>query len=292
MEHLNHEVIIGTYTSSVLCQHKKSIPNGDLCYHMHSEFEVFFFLRGDVNYIVEQRIYPLEPGDILIFNSTELHYPTFRTDAEFERIVLHFNPALAQQLSTSRTQLLRRFLSRPHGEDNLIRLPPHEIARFQELAMQIQKESHSDAEGDDVLAIVHLAELLVLLDRGQKTDLQPDRLSPYVHQALCYISRTLPQPISLSDIASALSVDRFYLDKLFKKEMGTTIYNYVLLKRLNQARVLLAQGLSVGEACAGAGFNDYSNFIRTFKKYIGITPARFARSTQCSSSNSPGKADR
>ena len=75
-------------------------------------------------------------------------------------------------------------------------------------------------------------------------------------------------------------MDRFYLEKTFKKETGTTVYHYVLLKRLNLARVLLAQGCRVDEACAGAGFNDYSNFIRTFKKHTGMTPAAFARANQ------------
>ena len=65
-----------------------------------------------------------------------------------------------------------------------------------------------------------------------------------------------------------------------KKETGTTVYHYVLLKRLNLARVLLAQGCRVDETCAGAGFNDYSNFIRTFKKHTGMTPAAFARASQ------------
>ncbi len=284
MNQINHKAVLDPDTARIHCQHKICVPNNNQfrC-RMHNEFEIFLFLRGDVNYIVEQNIYPLEPGDILIFNSTELHYPTFRSDAEYERIVLHFNPALAHQLSTSRTQLLHRFLSRPQGEGNLIRLPPHEALRCQELALRIQQENQHNDEGDDILAVLHLAELLVLLNRGANTDDQLGRLSAYVHQTLSYISATLPRPMSLSDVASALSVDRFYLDKLFRKEMGTTIYNYVLLRRLNLARLLLAQGYSVGDACTGAGFNDYSNFIRTFKKYTGITPARFARSTlRCS----------
>ncbi len=288
MEALIREKTVNSFTRSVLCEHKTSLPRGQFKYHIHSEFEIFSFLRGDVNYIVEQSVYQLEPGDILVFNSTELHYPTFRTDAEFERIVIHFNPVLAQQLSTPRTNLLYRFLSRPQGEKNLIRLPDHEQERFQELAAQLQQESQSNREGDDVLAVVHLAELLVLLDRGQQTAMEMGRLSSYVHDALTYINDMLPQPVSLVDVASALSVDRFYLDKIFKKEMGTSIYIYVLLKRLNLARVLLAQGVSVGEACAGAGFNDYSNFIRTFKKYTGTTPAAFARSAQFESGKTSG----
>ena len=66
---------------------------------------------------------------------------------------------------------------------------------------------------------------------------------------------------------------------------------WLLLKRLNLARVLLAQGCRVDETCAGAGFNDYSNFIRTFKKHTGMTPAalgkRFRLDCFCRSGNLP-----
>lgn len=275
-----------SFTATVLCEHKISTPPGNFRYHMHNEFEVFFFLRGDVNYIVEQQVYGLEPGDILLFNNTEFHYPTFRTNAEFERIVLHFDPTMAQQFSTLRTPLLRRFLSRPQGEQNLVRLAFCERKRFHALALLIEQESQSTQEGDDVLAAAHLSELLVLLARAPQTQPPAGRLSPYVSQALAYINTTLPQAISLAEIACALSVDRFHLDKTFKKETGTTVCHYVLLKRLNLARVLLAQGWRVNEACAGAGFNDYSNFIRTFKKHTGMTPAAFARANQSSCGDS------
>ena len=228
-----------SFTATVLCEHKTSTPPGDFRYHMHNEFEIFFFVQGDVSYIVEQQVYTLLPGDILLFNNTEFHYPTFRSNAEFERIVLHFDPTVAQQFSTPRTPLLHRFLSRPQGEQNLVRLA-----------------------------------------RAPQAQPQAGRLSPYVRQALSYINAALPQPISLAEVGRALSVDRFYLEKTFKKETGTTVYHYVLLKRLNLARVLLAQGCRVDETCAGAGFNDYSNFIRTFKKHTGMTPAAFARASQ------------
>ena len=269
-----------SFTATVLCEHKTSTPPGDFRYHMHNEFEIFFFVQGDVSYIVEQQVYTLLPGDILLFNNTEFHYPTFRSNAEFERIVLHFDPTVAQQFSTPRTPLLHRFLSRPQGEQNLVRLAPCERERFRALALSIDQESQSGRTGDDVLAAAHLSELLVLLARAPQAQPQAGRLSPYVRQALSYINAALPQPISLAEVGRALSVDRFYLEKTFKKETGTTVYHYVLLKRLNLARVLLAQGCRVDETCAGAGFNDYSNFIRTFKKHTGMTPAAFARASQ------------
>lgn len=268
-----------TFTSTVLCEHKRCLPSEDFQYHIHPEFEIFMFLHGDVSYIVEENIYALSPGDILIFNSTELHYPTFRSDAEFERIVLHFDPGFAQQFS-SRTPILRRFVAHAPGDGNLIRLPDETRKTVFSLAECISHECTCPRDGDDILAAAHLAELLVLLDRAPHNPAQSGGVSPYIRSALQYLSDHVQQPFSLLQMAQALSVDRFHLEKNFKKEVGITPYRYLLIKRLNLARTLLSQGCSVDEACAGAGFNDYSNFIRTFKKHTGTTPAAYARAAR------------
>lgn len=276
------------FTATVVCEHKISTPPGNFQYHMHNEFEVCFFLGGDVNFIVERSVYALKPGDILLFNNTEFHHPTFRSRAEYVRMVLHFNPAFAQQFSTGRSRLLQRFLSRPQGEGNLLRLTPEEREPLFCLARKIEEESRSGRVGDDVLATAHLMELLVLLERSPRQGQQQSgALSPHVQRALDYITQRLPQPVSLAETARALCVDRFYLSKAFKRETGTTLYHYVLLKRLNLARVRLAQGSSVTEACVEAGFNDYSNFIRTFKKYTGTTPLGFSRGANLQEGTSP-----
>ena len=52
---------------------------------------------------------------------------------------------------------------------------------------------------------------------------------------------------------------------------------YILVRRVALAKSLLAQGYTVAETCHLSGFNDYSNFIRTFKKVTGATPGKFRR---------------
>ena len=277
MEPINFPGSICASKPPLICEHTVSSPEDYSRYRIHSEFEIFLFLQGDVEYVVEQSVYPLVPGDILLLNSSELHYPVFLSDMPFERISIHFCAARIQQLSTPQTPLLHRFLLHPPGKGNLIRLNAADLSRFRTLALQISRECRSSHWGDDILAVTHLAEVLILMENGKNAEGTTEQLSENVEKALSYIDRTLPRPISLSDVAAELNLDRFCLNKLFKREMGTTVYNYILLKRLNWSRTLLLQGASVGDACTGSGFNDYTNFIRTFKKYTGVTPSAYAR---------------
>ena len=68
-----------------------------------------------------------------------------------------------------------------------------------------------------------------------------------------------------------------YLNPVFKKETGSTIFQYIQAKRLCLAQLALSRGASVTEACEEAGFNDYSNFIRTFRKILGCTPGEYQK---------------
>ena len=56
-----------------------------------------------------------------------------------------------------------------------------------------------------------------------------------------------------------------------------TINKYVTAKRIAHSKEYLAQGYSVTETCEKCGFNDYSNFLKSFTKAVGITPGNYAQ---------------
>lgn len=94
---------------------------------------------------------------------------------------------------------------------------------------------------------------------------------------LQYIQDHLLEPITLDELAAHLFLNKYYMCHMFKKETGTTIFNYLLLCRLAKAKSLLMQGKNVTETCFGAGFKDYTNFITSFKKFTGYTPKKFQK---------------
>ena len=60
----------------------------DVEFHQHSFYEIFFFLSGNVNYIIEGRSYKLRPGDILLTSSSDIHRPDISPGKPYERIVI------------------------------------------------------------------------------------------------------------------------------------------------------------------------------------------------------------
>lgn len=84
--------------------------------------------------------------------------------------------------------------------------------------------------------------------------------------------------LSLEEAAKAVFVSPYYLSHLFRDEMKTTFTNYLSHVRIENAKTLLKEGLSSEEAAFRIGFKNASYFVKIFKKYVGITPAKYRQS--------------
>ena len=97
-----------------------------------------------------------------------------------------------------------------------------------------------------------------------------------VEHARDYIRTHFRENISLDDVSSAVSLNKSYLTRIFKKETGTTPWDYLVSLRLRHAMHLLTETRdSVEEIGAACGFNSTSHFIRSFKGETHLTPKQF-----------------
>ncbi len=96
-------------------------------------------------------------------------------------------------------------------------------------------------------------------------------------RAANYIDANYMNPITADSIAEAFNLDRRYLSRLFKNRMGLTISEYLIQTRLKHAALLLADGYSVSQAGAMAGYQDPFNFSKMFKKAYGMPPSVYRR---------------
>ena len=97
-----------------------------------------------------------------------------------------------------------------------------------------------------------------------------------VIDALEFIRRSYDKDISNEDVANAVGYHSFYLNRLFKKHIGTTLHQALTDERIKIAKHLLMQtGYTVEKIAAESGFGDRTKFCTVFKKTVGITPKKF-----------------
>ena len=98
-------------------------------------------------------------------------------------------------------------------------------------------------------------------------------LRPEIKRALAYIDKHLYQNPSLRDISAYVYLSETYFSKLFKKEMGLTLVQYVNQRKLDQAKILLRESDTPIESIAKAlGFSRPSYFSKIFKEAMADTP--------------------
>lgn len=93
-----------------------------------------------------------------------------------------------------------------------------------------------------------------------------------------YIDANLDKSLSLEELCEAFSLSKRRIYELFHAYFKTTVTSYILQKRLERAKALLATtDLSVAQISEQVGFTDYNYFIRLFKKKTGYTPLKFRK---------------
>lgn len=262
---------------SVYVMHRCSRGPYNARFHFHEDYEIYLFLEGDARLYVEQTVHQLVPGSLAVFNDKEIHRACCLGDGPYERMAIHFNPNLVSGLSTPGTNLLGCFLNHRAGEGNVILPDPEKREEIFRLGKELETLSAQSGYGADVLTLACLSRLLVYINLlyRQLTHQKPAIFDRTVEQVMDFVESHLTEELSLERLASRFALDRYYLSHLFRQQTGDSLYHYILTKRVARARQYLAEGRSVTEVCALTGFNDYSNFIRTFKKQTGISPGKY-----------------
>ncbi|MCM0649358.1 AraC family transcriptional regulator [Clostridium swellfunianum] len=103
-----------------------------------------------------------------------------------------------------------------------------------------------------------------------------DNSSSPIALATSYIQENFKNKIILEEVASKVNLSVFYFSRLFKKEMGYSPYEYILMTRINEAKKLLkGSTLLVKEVAFATGFSSESSFVTSFKKHTKLTPMSF-----------------
>jgi AraC family transcriptional regulator len=97
-----------------------------------------------------------------------------------------------------------------------------------------------------------------------------------LRRTLDYIDENLGGDLTLSNLAAAAKLNDFYFSRLFKQSMGMTPHRYVVARRIDRARQLLADPrLSLAEISWRLGFASQAHFTTVFRKATGLTPLQF-----------------
>lgn len=235
--------------------------------HSHEEYEIYCFLEGQGNYIVEGRRYELNPGDLIVLQKGEVHLAQVSDQEDYHRAGVHFG--ITGEDLTNMRGLLSPFYDRPLGKFNHYpaHLFPDNHWEFYLKQLNLQK-----GKGTQICYLLPLlCELKDQFIQLQQAELfaKKDSAAPIMK----YINHHLTEDLSLKSISHQFYISQTHLNRLFRKSVGTTVWEYITVKRLFMAKELIGNGEPATEVCAKCGFSDYSTFFRAYKHRFGVAPS-------------------
>jgi AraC-like DNA-binding protein len=155
------------------------------------------------------------------------------------------------------------------GHDVPLRVPVLELIFDALQADAAQGSPAGSLVGDSLIAalIAHLSAPAVASVEGLSAQAR-DR-------AIDYIEARFAGPVSLQDLADAAGLGVRHFSRAFRAATGRSPHQYLLHRRVEQAKVLIRQGLPLADVAVQCGFCDQSQLTRTFVRQLGTTPGRF-----------------
>ncbi len=158
--------------------------------------------------------------------------------------------------------------------------PLSELMVLGELA-QAAAEGRSDIGLDEIGHLLASRLVEVVTGERRKKAMVTARDRRRAVETALWLDAHSDRPIDLEDAAGQAGVSPFHFLRLFSSVLGVTPHQYLVRSRLRHAARLLAEdGRDVTDIAYDVGFNDLSNFVRTFHRAAGVSPLKFRQASR------------
>ncbi|MBQ9747237.1 MAG: helix-turn-helix transcriptional regulator [Clostridia bacterium] len=251
------------------CQ-KQSAWNG--MPHAHDHYELSVHIRGALQIFAEENSYLLSGGEIRLYGAGELHCGIVRDEEEMEWYQINIPTAFCSYPDGE--ALTRIFRERRFGTGNVIRLKrQEEVVSMLKTAFDLYRERSLFAACYAKSAL--LAILCLVGTDDERLPYAAEKRSPALERILEIIRTEYAGLYTVGDLASRTHFSVSYINKLFRTQVGVSPYQFLLEKKLVEAKRHLRDGVSVTESARLVGFRDYSGFITLFRRRFGVTPHQY-----------------
>lgn len=248
--------------------------------HWHKYIEITYVEKGSAVYYVNDRVYLVEAGDVIIFNHLESHRWKV-TSEEIELTVLVFSSRIiSDSMNEMDLDYLVPFLKRGSNFQNKIAKNEYHGYEITKMMDEIYEEYTKQESGYYLIIKADIMRLLSILVRYYQKE--PNSLSgsdeqkismKRLEEALIYIKSNYADRITLEEAAGKANMCPNYFSGYFKKVTGYCFQEYVSKLRMEKAKSMLTDSdRGILEIALDCGITNMSNFYRQYKKFYGVTP--------------------
>lgn len=233
--------------------------------HAHDVWTVLVVDTGDIRYALAGTPHGADAASVTVLPPHVAHDGRPGPAGAFVKRVLYLDDTIVD------ADLVGHAVDAPEIANldlrRAVRAVHHELATF---------DDPLRAESRLALAVERLG---VELRRGRGPAVVPDVHVPHLAEATrALLDAHVADGISLAALADRLGFSRGHVLRSFTATFGIAPHAHLTSRRIERARALLLDGWDAGAVAPEVGFHDQSHLTRTFRRYVGTTPGRFARS--------------
>lgn len=253
-------------------------------YKSHDYLEVAYVFSGEGKYRIEDRIYTVQEGDLVIINPGVRHQALCCPEVEM--------PSTEFFVGFSDIRITGcpdNFLPLPGGQ-HVLHTSGELRQRLLKICSAMEAENAVRRQGRYFMLKSYLIQILLLvireqcepMERPKGCDFESANKKYVVEQILNYVEEHYSEKISLDQIAENMYLSPFYVSRIFKSETGNAPIRHLINIRLEKAKELLEGGYegSIQEVAAQVGYDDAYHFSKLFKKRYGVSPSQARRNAR------------
>lgn len=232
-----------------------------------NSFLILYTISGRGTLTYEDHTYLLTPGVCFYINCMKHHEYKTKSGDSWEFLWMHFNGPNA--LGYYEEYVKNGFSVHPAADPFFMESTMRRL-----IAVNQKRDAATELLSSSLIVNI-LTELLI--DRVQPVTNEP-LLPGWIKTLMKDIEKEFKNDLSLDQLAHKHGLNKFYLSREFKKYIGTTVNEYIILTRISYAKELLKYSdHSVEEITYEIGMHNTSHFINLFKAREGVTPLAFRK---------------
>ena len=265
------------FTTIPFAVYQAYCPEGyeEVITHYHRELELISMTEGSAEFYINSKCYSLKKGDILIIPPYALHCGRTTENAVSSYDCICFDLQLLCDES-----LKDGLESRALSINSMI---SHSSPCSEQLQAYIQRAlvaCEKNEAGWELEAVGNLSLLFGFLKKNHflTQSYESHKETDFVEKTMTYLLKNISNPITSRDAANELYMNHSYFCRLFKKTFGVPFEKYLLIYRLEKARLYLSDtALPVTEIAFRLGFQGCSYFCKSFKERFHTTPLSYRK---------------
>ncbi|CAM4489283.1 AraC family transcriptional regulator [Paenibacillus macerans] len=237
---------------------------------IHDFREIIYIVEGAGEFRIAGKTYEVRPGDVAVYNAGVPHEERSLSPQPFKLIYCGVSNVHIEGVPQG--QLLPAYVEPV--------IPCEKYAyKVESCLSEMLQECDSQVLGYETLSNNLLMSLITLLYRIVDVKHPFDPLkdkNEITVRTKQFIDKNYTRSITLKEIADTLYVSQHYLSHLFKKELGDSPVNYLITRRIEEAKRLLAgSDAAIHEIASRVGYGNDKYFSMLFKKVTGQSPSAY-----------------